>query len=37
MTEVPEMKLELVPIYAWFEDPDINLWALQQWPESYKP
>lgn len=23
--------------YAWFEDPDGNLWALQQWPESYKP
>jgi catechol 2,3-dioxygenase-like lactoylglutathione lyase family enzyme len=23
--------------YAWFEDPDGNLWTLQQWPESYKP
>lgn len=21
--------------YAWFEDPDGNLWALQQWPEGY--
>lgn len=21
--------------YAWFSDPDGNLWALQQWPESY--
>ena len=23
--------------YSWFEDPDGNLWALQRWPESYKP
>jgi catechol 2,3-dioxygenase-like lactoylglutathione lyase family enzyme len=23
--------------YVWFEDPDGNLWALQQWPESYRP
>ena len=22
--------------YSWFEDPDGNLWALQQWPESYQ-
>lgn len=22
--------------YVWFEDPDGNLWALQQWPESYR-
>jgi len=21
--------------YVWFEDPDGNLWALQQWPASY--
>lgn len=21
--------------YAWFGDPDGNLWALQQWPEGY--
>lgn len=21
--------------YAWFDDPDGNLWALQQWPEGY--
>jgi hypothetical protein len=21
--------------YAWFSDPDGNLWALQQWPEGY--
>jgi len=22
--------------YVWFEDPDGNMWALQQWPESYQ-
>jgi predicted enzyme related to lactoylglutathione lyase len=22
-------------LYSWFEDPDGNLWTLQQWPESY--
>ncbi|HAM02041.1 MAG TPA: glyoxalase [Acidimicrobiaceae bacterium] len=21
--------------YAWFTDPDGNLWALQEWPEGY--
>lgn len=21
--------------YVWFSDPDGNLWALQQWPQSY--
>ena len=21
--------------YSWFSDPDGNLWALQEWPESY--
>lgn len=21
--------------YVWFEDPDGNLWALQQWPAGY--
>jgi catechol 2,3-dioxygenase-like lactoylglutathione lyase family enzyme len=22
--------------YVWFNDPDGNMWALQQWPEGYK-
>jgi catechol 2,3-dioxygenase-like lactoylglutathione lyase family enzyme len=22
--------------YSWFSDPDGNLWAIQQWPASYK-
>lgn len=22
--------------YVWFDDPDGNMWALQQWPEGYK-
>ena len=22
--------------YAWFSDPDGNLWGLQQWPEGYQ-
>lgn len=22
--------------YAWFNDPDGNLWALQEWPAGYK-
>jgi predicted enzyme related to lactoylglutathione lyase len=22
--------------YAWFSDPDGNLWGLQEWPASYK-
>jgi catechol 2,3-dioxygenase-like lactoylglutathione lyase family enzyme len=22
--------------YVWFEDPDGNMWALQQWPEGYQ-
>lgn len=22
--------------YAWFSDPDGNLWALQQWPAGYE-
>jgi predicted enzyme related to lactoylglutathione lyase len=22
--------------YAWFSDPDGNLWGLQQWPEGYE-
>jgi predicted enzyme related to lactoylglutathione lyase len=22
--------------YAWFSDPDGNLWALQEWPASYE-
>ncbi len=22
--------------YAWFEDPDGNLWTLQQWPAGYE-
>lgn len=22
--------------YSWFNDPDGNLWGLQQWPESYR-
>jgi predicted enzyme related to lactoylglutathione lyase len=22
-------------LYAWFTDPDGNLWALQEWPASY--
>jgi predicted enzyme related to lactoylglutathione lyase len=22
--------------YAWFSDPDGNLWALQEWPAGYK-
>jgi predicted enzyme related to lactoylglutathione lyase len=23
-------------LYAWFSDPDGNLWTLQQWPAGYK-
>ena len=23
-------------LYSWFTDPDGNLWALQEWPESYR-
>jgi len=23
-------------LYVWFDDPDGNMWALQQWPESYQ-
>ncbi len=23
--------------YAWFSDPDGNLWGLQEWPASYRP
>jgi predicted enzyme related to lactoylglutathione lyase len=23
-------------LYSYFSDPDGNLWALQQWPESYQ-
>ena len=23
-------------LYVWFEDPDGNMWALQQWPEGYQ-
>ena len=22
--------------YVWFNDPDGNMWALQQWPEGYE-
>jgi predicted enzyme related to lactoylglutathione lyase len=22
-------------LYSWFEDPDGNLWAIQQWPAGY--
>ena len=22
--------------YAWFNDPDGNMWGLQQWPAGYK-
>jgi catechol 2,3-dioxygenase-like lactoylglutathione lyase family enzyme len=22
--------------YVWFDDPDGNLWGLQQWPEGYR-
>ena len=22
--------------YVWFDDPDGNMWALQQWPEGHE-
>ena len=37
-----ERGIEISPVedmggvkYAWFSDPDGNLWALQEWPEGY--
>jgi hypothetical protein len=24
-------------LYTYFEDPDGNMWALQQWPPGYQP
>jgi hypothetical protein len=24
-------------LYSYFNDPDGNMWALQQWPSDYQP
>jgi predicted enzyme related to lactoylglutathione lyase len=24
-------------LYSYFNDPDANMWALQQWPRGYRP